>query len=735
MKYMNLLYSIYLFLALIFSVGCSDSDDMPTPPDPEEKPVPAEPTVFDTIMVNIQAEQSNVNLTSTEKEVTSILSLWTSNGSFSDINYTRKDQTNWEPIKHLDRLKSMSLAYILPGGRYSGDKSLHEKIAGSLQYWYDKHPTSTNWFMQQIACPQRLGVILILLRKGKDQLPQTLENKLLDRMKQEGGRPDQPGSQGTGANKTDIAVHWIYRGCLTADAAVLSFGVEQVYYPLFLTTGEGLQHDFSYLQHGPQLYTAGYGSSIINGIGNVAVCLTGTPYALSGEKAELLSKFVRTSYIPVIRGQYFLYNVLGRGLSRKNAIYQGGSSKPLELMKRIDASHTAFYEAAIQRLKATEPAGYGIEPSNTHFWRSDYTLHQRPGYTFDTRTASVYTARNENGNGENLLGYFLTDGANTITVRGDEYADIFPVWDWAMIPGVTSPHLTTIPLPAEWQIPGTSRFTGGTSDGRYGVSTYVLDDTDYGILTQARKAWFYFDNEVVCLGADIQSGSSHAVNTTVNQCLLQGAVSVHSQGSTQTVANGMHAYSNPSWILHNGVGYYFPQGGKVLMSNQEQTGNWKIINNAQADAQVSKDVFKLWFDHGISPKQQTYAYIVVPGIQTTSEAAAYPVDNIRILANTNSLQVVRNEQLNIYGLVFYKAATFQAGNLKVHADKGCVLLLKDVGTSQVRAYVADPSRKESAIKLTFSLPSIDGQKVLQCNFPVSPDPYAGATKEFILTNQ
>ncbi len=723
---MNALYVVNLFLTFILSLECSNHPDI-------SKEKSSQLTVFDTIMANIQAEQCKVKPVALDKEIPSILTLWGIEGSFSDIDYTRRDQTNWAPVQHLDRLKSMAVAYILPGSRYAGDKSLHEKITVSLQYWYNQHPTSTNWFMQQIACPQRMGNILILLRKGKEQLPQTLEDKLIDRMREEGGRPDQKGSQGTGANKTDIAVHWIYRGCLTADASVLSFGVEQAYYPLFLTTGEGLQHDFSYLQHGPQFYTAGYGSSIINGIGNIAVYLAGTPYALPGEKAALLSQFARLSYIPASRGQYLLYNVLGRGLSRKNALYQGENPQPVELMKKLDTAHTSFYEAAIQRLKGTQSPNYGIEPANTHFWRSDYTLHQRPEYTFDTRTASVFTARNENGNGENLLGYFLTDGANAITARGDEYADIFPVWDWAMIPGVTAPHLTSLPLPHEWQVSGTSTFTGGTSDGRYGVSTYLLNDTDYGILTQARKAWFYFDREVVCLGAGIHSDASQAINTTVNQCLLRGTVSVHSQGSTQTLTNGTHTHIHPSWVLHDELGYYFPQGGTVSVSNQAQTGNWKAINKAQSDAPVSKDVFKLWMDHGVTPRQQTYAYLVAPSIQTVDEAAAYPVDNIRILANTDSLQVVHNQQLNVYGLVFYRAATFESGDIKVQADKGCVLLLRNVGTPRVQAYVADPSRKEPSIRLTFWLPSINGQKKVSCHFPVYPDPYAGATKEFTLT--
>ena len=89
----------------------------------------------------------------------------------------------------------------------------------------------------------------------------------------------------------------------------MSFGGDQVYFPIFLTTGEGLQHDYSYQQHGNQLYVGGYGHVFVNGISSIAEYMVGTPYALSGEKLDLLSQFMRTIYLPIIRGKYFLYNV------------------------------------------------------------------------------------------------------------------------------------------------------------------------------------------------------------------------------------------------------------------------------------------------------------------------------------------------------------------------------------------------------------------------------------------
>ncbi|MDR2040448.1 MAG: chloramphenicol resistance protein, partial [Bacteroidales bacterium] len=456
-------------------------------------------TMYETIMQRIRDKQfaSVASITAIVSSTTGYMNSLSADGSWSDIYYANNAQTDWTPISHLDRLKTMVLAYTLPASSYNGNTELYTKIALALTYWYDRHPTSTNWYMQQIASPQRVGILLILMRGGTTRLPSDLENKLLNRMASEGGRPDQDGSQGTGANKLDIATHWVYRGCLTGNESVLSFGVQQVYYPLILTTDEGLQHDFSYQQHGKQLYIGGYGDVVISGTVNMALYTEGTPYALPDDKLELLSDYTRKTYLPVIRGQYFLYNVSGRSLSRQGALFQSGFTSTIAGLKTIDPEHTSEYDAAISRLNGSQTAGYGLQPVNTHYWRSDYTLHTRPGFSFDVRMVSSRTLRNENGNGENIKGYFLSDGATDIALKGDEYVDIFPVWDWTKIPGTTAPEMALIPRPAEWGTAGNASFAGGVSDGVYGVSAYSYRDVSYSINTIAQKAWFMFDDEVV----------------------------------------------------------------------------------------------------------------------------------------------------------------------------------------------------------------------------------------------
>ena len=684
---------------------------------------------LELIMERIRTANITGNITTIENTATSYLQSVQSGGFFSDINYSDQSATNWQPQTHLDRLKTIVQAYTISSSKYYNDNSVYNSIVSMFSYWHNAHPVSTNWYMQEIASPQRIGIMLILMRFGPKQLPSDLETNLIKRIKDEGGDPELQ----TGANKLDVATHWIYRGCLSGDTDVLSYGIEQAYQPLFLTTEEGFQYDYSYHQHGSQLYLGGYGRVVIAGISNLALYLVDTPYALSGNQLELFSKFTREVYIPVIRGQYLMYNTLGRSLTRKSALSESGFSTILTRMISLDPQYKDFYEKTIERVKGSKTADYNLSPVNTHFWRSDYTLHQRPGYTMDIRMASVFSARNENGNGENLKGYFLTDGATQIALRGDEYVDIFPVWDWAKIPGTTAPDMPTIPKPAAWGVSGSSYFAGGVSNGKYGVSAYLLNDTKYSVNTKAKKSWFLFDNEIVCLGAGIASSATQQINTTINQSLLKGDVTtISNTGTTAILSQQQQDFTNLAWLLHDNVAYYFPQGGNISVSKQSQSGTWYSINTTQTTETVTKDVFKAWFNHGNTPSKGTYSYIIVPNKSSASEIGQYTTSDIEILENSDSLQVVRHKSLNILGLVFYKDATFSNNDTYVHADKACVIMLEGVNSQQVKMYISDPSRQNKSITVLTKLPSIEGTKILTCALPSYPDPYAGSTFEYVI---
>ena len=72
-----------------------------------------------------------------------------------------------------------------------------------------------------------------------------------------------------------------------------------------------------------------------------------------------------------------------------------------------------------------------------HFWRSDMSVHRASSWYSSIRMSSERVKAAEALNNENLKGYYVGDGATYIMVDGNEYDNIFPVWNWRKLPGVT----------------------------------------------------------------------------------------------------------------------------------------------------------------------------------------------------------------------------------------------------------------------------------------------------------
>ena len=682
--------------------------------------------VYDTIMQRIRVNEWEevADVSELNSTVADLLNTIKTDGSWADIDYNSTALTNWPSITHLDRLMELSLAYTLKSSGYYHNSIVYQRIISGLTFFYQRNPQSSNWYVHQVGIPQRLGRLLILMRSGAQEVTKSLETNILNRIRDTGGSP----MSHTGSNTVDVAVHWVYRGCLTKDQAVLALGVEQVYYPIFMTTAEGLQHDYSYFQHGQQLYTGGYAVAFVSHTITVAGVTAGTEFALSQDKLTMIIRFFRDHFLNLLRGSAFLYNTVGRGIAIPGGI--GGSyvSSIVSKFKKVDPENQAIYDAAIERLKSTRPGTYMIPQTHYHYWRGDYTLATSNNYTFDIRMASTRTCRSENGNGENLKGYFLTEGANAIVIDGGEYRNIFPVWDWARIPGTTLPQKANIPRPTQWGKPGNAIFAGGVSNGEYGVSTYHMDNPDFNVNTQARKSWFMFGEEIVCLGAGIKSTATEEINTTVNQCMQNGTTVVkHNNSETYIQIGSTSSYTdNLNWIHHNKIAYFFPEAGNVNLSFGPQSGSWNSITSAQSTTTVTSNVFKLWFKHGIKPTQAKYKYIIVPN-KTLAQTRAYNVSDIVVAANGEDIQAVYNKKLNLWGIVFYTATTFSHDDFSVTVDAPCVMLLEK-GALQVKGWLADPSQNTSSIGVRYvSTTSGYNEEVIK-NLPKIP--YAGSTVEF-----
>ncbi|KAA6397690.1 MAG: putative chloramphenicol resistance protein [Streblomastix strix] len=665
--------------------------------------------------------QSSGSASSLYSRVTIQLNALQSDGSWPDIDYSSQAQTGWSPETHMNRVRDMAIAYTWSSSSLFENEALYTGIVNTLQFWYDQHPLSPNWWFQQIGIPAPLTDALILMKAGNKQISATLELNLFNRLIQEGGTPDQPGETGEGANKVNIASHYVKRGIAQKNITALNFGVEQAFSVLQvvnpLVQVQGLHHDYSWLQHGPQLYNGGYGMSFLDDITSLGYYTIGTDFQTSEQNIQNLIGFV-DEIILMVRGKYFLYNVMGREVSRSKAIDKSTTVRKCVLkMKEINPSKADVYDNADQRLQEQIDPGSGITVRHKHYFRADYTLYTSPSYSFDVRIVSQRTSRCENGNNENLKGYFLSDGGTSLTVSGREYYEIFPVWDWKKIPGVTNPQQETIPIREQWSNLGKNNFSGGVSDGTYGVTAYEYNDQEFSVNTKAKKSWFFFGKEIVCLGAEITSQADEEVDTTINQCLRKGDV----------------VYED-NWIWHDSVGYLIGDEQQMEYTDGEQSGSWYSINLAQSSTNVRLNIFKAWINHGVKPQDASYVYAVIPGISADEMKEYSKQPGYEVLSNQAGIQAVRQKSTGNVGIVFYEAGIWKQSDITVSVNASCILLVKnlDKDNSDVIMHIADAEQLSTVIQVKIETGNCFSS-IQDCIMPLNP--YLGSTVTYVLKNQ
>jgi chondroitin AC lyase len=266
-------------------------------------------------------------------------------------------------------------------------------------------------------------------------------------------------------------------------------------------------------------------------------------------------------------------------------------------------------------------------------------------------------------------------------------------------------------MTVQWGESGSTNFTGGVSDGIYGCSVY---DMDYNNV-RAKKAYFFFDDEVVCLGVGISSSAAENITTTLNQNWLMGGAKISLNGKIKDVAKEQNVH-NPDWVWQENTGYFFLQTSNVNVRAGTQSGSWALINASRSNQQITGNVFKLWVNHGIKPTDGSYAYMVLSGIDL-KDMDLYNKSNIKVLENSNSIQAVKNEKLQMMQIVFHKPGIISDNGLEISVDKPCVVLLKNIDSKNISMYVADPSQKLSQINIKLKTILSNVQRKVNCHLP------------------
>lgn len=647
-----------------------------------------------------------------KKYDTSFLTLLRDDGTYSDINYAEAPGR----ATHLTRLSSLVSTYVAPETENYHNTEVLKKIRKALEYFclaeFDDVGAGNSGWDDWIAYPTVLGEILCTLIEENVEIPSNVLSSAREFYFRKWEERENGAYRFCMANNniTVTATMWRYIAAIYNEEDTLRMMFEEctkdwVTYGDGIANyedgesaapmldrqdkshylGQGIYPDGTYLAHGELLYTRGYGNQWMNGVLPILKYAAGTEFAAPEERLQVLADMVLDSFVWGRRGEGGDFWSVGRTLERGNGTREQYVVSYINglLVEPTMPRRDELIEMRDKILNDTEKS-HSYVTGNKAYWNSDYMLHHREKFFASSKSTSNRLLRSESLNLDGNNQYYMGNGLAVYT-DGQEYIGATKVWDWDRIPGLTAiqsdDNVPDIPRNAYNQNInyGYNSFHGVASDGEYGFSTADYYD-EYGEV-DAKKAYFFFDDEVVALGAGLKSNSSSPLYTSMNQANLDGEVTYSVGGETQTLADETKlTLENTEWIYHDNVGYVTPGEQTVSFANKSQTGNGLRIGDDREPYETRK-IFSAGIEHGTNPKGGTYTYILVPGesVEYVAEYAKNP--KVQILRNDTEIQAVYHPELEILQAVFRKAGELEfADGKKISVDRPCMIMTRKIAS-------------------------------------------------------
>jgi chondroitin AC lyase len=629
-----------------------------------------------------------------EASVGNIMNSLSPDGKWSGINYIDVSRTGFQHSEHLNNLVSMCRAYRKTGSQLKGNQVLKKAISSALGFWIENDFQCDNWWWNQIGTPEQMVRILLIMDNelSAAQIKGILPIAGRANLSAPGARPSGDRIKIAGI----LAKTMLFMRNEPSFSNVMSVIAGEIKF----AAGRGMQYDYSFHHREDRVTsTLSYGMGYADAFAEWAELAAGTKYKFPDSAINLLVDYYLDGICQtMVFGKYPDPGAENRSISRKGNLDPIGAATPERLLKA-----TAYRKDELEAIVRIRKDEIRSNLSGTRFyWDSEYFSHQRPSWFASVR---MYSSRNHNMeepyNSEGLKNHHYADGSNFISRTGEEYFDIYPVLDWQKIPGTTVLQKDSLPPENLIQKKGLTDFVGAATDGNSGVAAFDFKSPHDPL--GARKSWFFFDNEYVCLGTGIASEASLPVVTTLNQCLLKGAVTALSGNLKVALRKGDFMLRGVKWILHDSIAYIFTDTATVNLMTDTATGSWYSINH-QADSpreEVSKEVFKLWIDHGLKPINSGYQYIVVPSVSEKDLLDNPGNRGIEVLANNNRVQAVRHALQNMIQAVFYSPGLINTSDgLILGAESPGIILISSESGKISSITVSDPSRQQSSFSFS-----------------------------------
>ena len=470
-------------------------------------------------------------------------------GSWADIDYASKVRSAWGPREHARRTCELACAWMsvkshgrtVPPGDF---ERLTAAIHRAFAFWCVRRPVCPNWWYNQIGIPRTFGEAALVFRDelSTGEIDQIRKNILA-----------QSRIGMTGQNRVWLAWNVLLDALLVDDERQALTARDAILGEVRVSDGpEGIQPDWSFHQHGAQPQFGNYGTSFLLDTARAADAFRKTAWAFPPAKLDILWNYYTNGLAWTVWNGSMDVGCLGRQF--------------LPGAQREKASTVAF---AASLLVSASGASAAVPPpirdevhffsnSACAFYRSDGWMAAVKGSTTNIVGAEL------NVNGDGILAGNTADGALYVYRRGDEYEDVFPLWNWRHIPGIT-----TYDLPE----PSKTRNLGEAMVLRSGVEL----DIDHDGL-KATKTYRFSTNGVAC---HVEIHATRDDTTPVITCLEQrekrGPLEILVEGRWVEVT-APRDIGSAHKIRHDGLEYEIQDfDGEVTVGVYHRKGSWNAF--------------------------------------------------------------------------------------------------------------------------------------------------------------
>ena len=662
-----------------------------------------------------------------------------------------KDIENYNQSKFITqsyrKIESLAKQYANPGSKYYKNENVKKVIMDALEWEYNKNYNENsyigkgNWWDYEIGTPRAINNTLSLIYDDLDQETINKYTKPINhfvpdpyRFRVTTGNP----FIAKGGNLIDMGRVRIIAGFLQNDSEMVDGTIKalkQIYEIRDENMGsieeggnDGYYVDGSYVDHTNVAYNGAYGNVMLDGFSQLLPALTNNT-SFDTNEVDKIHDIIDKSFLPFLHRTQMMDMVRGRSISReKLQPHNAGAEVIRSIMRIADASDEARktkYNSFIKDV--TTDNDYFDFSSNLNNFRDIFLYNkikdqelepikkENKIHIFNNMDKLVYNNADkdyalgfsmhssriknfEYMNGENSKGWYTSDGVVYLYNQDlSHYSDNY----WATVDHSALPSITEIKETRDSSTTKKndnterllkSNFVGATKLDEKNASL-AMDFNNWNDDIRLKKSWFILGNRIVFLGSDITNPNSKEVYTSIENRKLkdddQYKVYVNdkvleNQKTTEDIISKVFLESKNG--INENIGYYFLNNKNLTVEKEHREASRSEINRDGSKDRKQNDFIKINQDH---KNNIGYAYVMVPAI-SKDEFEKAPMDDIKILANTDKVQAVFDQTNSVWGVSLFEDEKFKI-NDDLSLDKKGLYTIKKDSNKYVISYF-DPSK-------------------------------------------